>query len=137
MEHHEWSDKSRAKLETCHPDLILLCNEVLRLSPLDVIIIEGHRSDERQLELYRTGQSLLEAGQSKHNKYPSEAVDMAPLVRGNIRWGDKDLFCQFSGFVRGIAAGMNIKLISGVDWNGNLMSSDHNFFDGPHYELRN
>jgi len=106
------------------------------LSPLDVKVLDGHRSNERQDELYRMNMTQLKAGQSKHNRYPSEAVDIAPLVRGAIQWDNKELFMQFSGFVRGVAAGLNIDLISGVDWNNNFMSSDHSFFDGPHYELK-
>jgi len=136
MKHHKWSERSKAKLDTCHPTLILLCNEVLMLSPLDVKVLDGHRSNERQDELYRMNMTQLKAGQSKHNRYPSEAVDIAPLVRGAIQWDNKELFMQFSGFVRGVAAGLNIDLISGVDWNNNFMSSDHSFFDGPHYELK-
>ncbi len=43
----------------------------------DCTIVEGHRSNERQDELYRTGFSKVKAGQRKHNHTPSRAIDVS------------------------------------------------------------
>ena len=69
---------------------------------------------------------------SKHNKLPSKAVDVAPYP---IDWNDPDRFYHFAGYVRGIAEGMGIKIRWGGDWNGNFDLKDQNFYDLPHFEL--
>jgi hypothetical protein len=52
-----------------------------------------------------------------------------------IDWSNRDGFVLLAGFLIGIAASMGIKLISGVDWDGDFKTTDHSFFDGPHLEL--
>ena len=49
---------------------------------------------------------------SKHNKLPSKAVDVAPYP---IDWNDPDRFYHFAGYVRGIAEGMGIKIRWGLE----------------------
>ena len=93
---HEFSQRSLEQLRGCDPRLQAICKEVLKLFTHDITIIEGWRSDERQMELYNQGKSKLKAGESKHNNtytgQPwSEAVDMAPLVDGKIDWNDREL----------------------------------------------
>jgi hypothetical protein len=100
-----------------------------------VTIIEGHRSDERQAEMLATGMSTLGPGKSKHNRSPSEAVDMAPILSGKIPWEDKESFVMFGGFVMGIAHEMGIKIRWGGDWDSDWNVREHSLFDGPHFEL--
>ena len=61
----KFSNRSAERLATCHADLQRLFNEVIK--KYDCTILEGHRSNERQEELYRQGKSKLRAGFSKHN----------------------------------------------------------------------
>lgn len=124
-----FSDKSRNKLETCHPDLQKLFNEVIKY--YDCTIIEGHRSEEDQQELFRQGKSKIQFG-GMHNKTPSLAVDVAPTP---IDWNDKIAFYHFAGFVRGIASQMKINIRWGGDWNGDKNLKNQTFFDLPHFEL--
>ena len=133
--HHQWSQRSRNRLETCDPRLRKLMNAVLRAFPHDITIIEGHRTNERQEELYAAGKSKLRAGQSKHNLIPSAAVDVAPLVDGKIDWEDRELWIGFAGFVRGAASQLGIPIRWGGDWDSDFDSAEHGFWDGPHFEL--
>ena len=92
------------------------------------------------MELYNQGKSKLKAGESKHNNtytgQPwSEAVDMAPLVDGKIDWNDRELWLQFAGFVRGVAATHGYIIRWGGDWDGDFDSAEHGFWDGPHFEI--
>jgi len=127
----KYSKKSREKLETCHPDLQRLFNEVIK--HVDCTILEGVRTKERQEDLVRTGRS--KTMNSKHldkgDGY-SHAIDVSlyPIV-----WDQPEKFIAFSFFVKGIATSMGIKIRLGVDWDGDFDITEHNFFDGPHIEL--
>lgn len=126
----EFSDKSAAKLETCHPRLQFLCRKII--THYDFTVLEGHRSDERQEELFRTGKSKLRAGQSKHNKSPSEAVDIAPYP---IDWDDRERFFILAGMMFQAASEANMELRWGGDFNMNWDFKDQSFMDLPHFEL--
>lgn len=126
----QFSDASKAKLATCHPDLQKLFNEVIK--HYDCTILEGHRSDAKQEEVFKNGRSTLKAGKSKHNVKPALAVDVAPYP---IDWKNTDRFYHFVGFVRGVAKMMDIKIRVGADWNGDNNLKNQVFFDLPHYEL--
>ena len=127
----KFGKRSKAKLETCHPDLQRLFNEVIK--HFDCSILQGERGEEEQNEYYRTGKSKLKFPQSKHNSSPSLAVDVAPYP---IDWNDKHRFYYFAGFVKGIAASMGITLRWGGDWDGDNDLNDQTFFDLPHFELK-
>lgn len=131
----KFSQKSLDKLNTCHPDLQKLFNEVIK--HWDCTILEGHRDQATQDEYFRTGKSKLKYPNGKHNKTPSMAVDVIPYYKNspNIRWDDINGFAYFSGFVLGVAAKMGIKIRHGADWNGDRETKDHSFIDWPHFEL--
>jgi len=126
----KFSERSTRRLNSCHPDLVRLFNEVIK--NYDCTILEGHRSDERQEELYHEGKSKLRAGQSKHNKNPSLAVDVAPYP---IRWNEPERFYHFAGFVLATAIELDINIRFGGDWDGDNDFNDQTFFDLPHFEL--
>lgn len=121
---------STRKLETCHKDLIAVCELVIET--YDFTVLEGHRSGKRQDELFRQGKSKLKAGQSKHNQSPSLAVDICPWP---IDWEDLNRFFFLSGMMFQGAADLDIKIRWGMDWNQNFDFKDQSFFDAPHFEL--
>ena len=127
-----FSKTSLDRLEGCHTDLRKLMLEVIK--HIDVTVLEGHRSVERQAELFRQGKSKLNGSpgkMSKHNHKPSLAVDVAPYP---IDWQDRERFIACAFFVKGIASQMGIKLRLGADWNGDFRITE-SFFDAPHFEL--
>lgn len=122
--------KSLAKLDTCDHRLQEVCSLVI--SNYDFTILEGHRSNERQDELFRQGKSKLRAGESKHNASPSLAVDVAPWP---IDWENHKRFYLLAGFFFQAAAELDIQLRWGGDWDGDWVHTDQSFHDLPHLEV--
>ena len=56
---------SRKRLESCHPKIQEIMNEVIKY--IDVSIISGHRDEVEQNELVVKGYSQLKYPYSKHN----------------------------------------------------------------------
>jgi len=63
---------------------------------------------------------------------PSLAVDVAPYP---IDWNDRERFCYFAGYVKGIAKSLGTELRWGGDWDRDTQVKDNNFDDLPHFEL--
>ncbi len=121
---------SREKLDTCDDKLQTICELVIE--EYDFTVLEGHRSGERQNELFRQGKSKLKAGQSKHNSLPSKAVDLAPYP---IAWENTERFYLLAGMMFQAAYDMGIKIRWGGDWDKDWVHSDQSFMDLPHFEL--
>ena len=126
----KYSRRSINKLRTCDKLLQDLFNEVIKY--YDCKIICGHRNERSQNQAYDEGMSSKKWPESKHNKLPSEAIDVAPHP---IDWEDHRRFYMFVGIVRGIAKKMGIKIRCGADWDGDMEVKDQNFHDLPHFEI--
>ena len=81
---------SRQRLNTCHPDIILIMEEVIKF--YDISILEGIRTTEKQQEYFHTGRSKLDGIKllSKHQDQGdglSHAIDIMPYKTGtNAQW---------------------------------------------------
>jgi len=127
--------RSKSNLISCDDDLQRLFNEVVK--HYDCSVLCGHRGEAEQNKAYYAGRSKLKYPRSKHNAFPSNAVDVAPYYansKDKIPWDDKDKFILFGGFVLGMAKSMGINIRWGGDWKSN-MEMGSKFFDGPHFEL--
>jgi len=136
---YKFSERSLRNLETCHPDLQRVAHEVIK--HVDFSVIEGHRSVERQQELFEQGVTQINGKdkKSRHNYEPSEAFDLLPypaVLHGVNIWHDHDRFTHFAGFVLGIATSLGVSLRWGGDWNSDFSMEDTGFHDLPHFELR-
>jgi len=118
----KFSNRSQKRLSTCEQPLQDLFNEVIK--HIDCTVLDGYRDKERQNKVFNEGKSKARFPQSRHNTYPSQAIDVIPYP---VDWEDINRFYEFAGIVQGIASQMNIK----IKWGGNFK----NFFDGPHYQL--
>ena len=125
-----FSKSSQARLLTCHYDLQTLFNKVILIR--DCIVIQGHRGQIEQDAAVDAGMSQVNWPEGKHNKTPSEGIDVAPWP---LDWNNLDRFYMFAGFVLGVASEMNISIISGLDWDNDGETTDQNLIDGPHFEL--
>ena len=69
---------SLKKLESVHHDLVKIIKLAITRTPVDFGISEGHRSLERQKELYDQGKSKIDGinKKGKHNYSPSLAIDL-------------------------------------------------------------
>lgn len=129
---------SRERLETVHPDLRGIVEEVAEAFPL--IVICGHRGQEEQELAFREKKSTKRWPHSNHNQLPSVAVDIAPLVvgpagRGVIIWKDAFAFGALAGFMMLTAKRRGIAIRWGADWDGDWNTTEHQLIDGPHFEL--
>ena len=120
--------KSLAALETCDFQLQRLFYEVVK--HFDCSILEGHRTLERQQQLY--AEHKTRTMRSQHLAEPSRAVDVAPYPTD---WTDTARFRVFGGFVLGVASQLGIALRWGGDWDGDTDLKDQTFDDLVHFEL--
>jgi len=127
-----FSKTSLSRLETCHPLLQTLFCEILKTD--DCTIICGNRGEKEQNEAYSAGKSGVQFPCSRHNAYPSLAVDVAPYP---IDWADTGRFYMFAGKVKMIASQMIIGIRYGGDWDGDSFTKDQKFNDLVHFELCN
>lgn len=131
-----FSNTSKERLATCHPDLRYIFNTVIK--HFDCTIIEGHRSKERQNRAYESGKSQLKYPESKHNNEPSRAVDVIPYP---VEWHNTARIYYFAGFVLGTAkilyslGEISHELRWGGDWDMDTKVRDNSFNDLVHFEL--
>lgn len=126
---------SRKRLDECHADLRRLFSAVVLAYNCTVLV--GHRGKEEQNKAFETGKSLCRFPNSKHNKKPSDAVDVAPWFdeKPHVRWDDTEKFYEFMGFVQGIAYMLNIDIRVGGNWDGDQDLHDQKLMDLVHFEL--
>ena len=129
---YNYGQASTKNLETCHEKLQRLFAIVIKY--YDISIVCGYRDKDTQDKYYRRGSSKLMYPMSKHNQYPSLAVDFAAYHKGvGISWNEKDALL-ISGFIEGIAIGLGIKVRIGSRWN-HPFPSQNTFMDAFHIEL--
>ena len=130
---YKFSNRSIDKINTCHESLRELVYKAMDYQRFDIVVIEGHRSDERQGELKRKNLSKKSAGESKHNYFPSLAIDLMPSP--TTKWDDIETFKRFGEFIIGVAAGLDILIRWGGDWDMDGKTNDQKFNDYVHFEL--
>lgn len=123
---NRFGKRSKERLKGVDAKLVNVLNETLKL--MDITIIEGVRSKERQAELLKKGATKVKY--SKHME--GKAVDVAPYP---IDWEDRDRFHYMGGMVRGVAQEMGVKVRWGGDWDSDGETKDNNFDDLVHIEL--
>jgi hypothetical protein len=126
----KFNKASKERLLSCNTKLIRLFSEVVK--HFDCTVIDGFRDKLRQNKYYEEGASQVKFPYSKHNRYPSRAIDVAPYP---IDWKDHKRFIYFAGFVKGIASQLEIKIVYGGDWDNDWFTSDNKFNDLVHFEL--
>lgn len=130
----KFGTRSLANLETCDDRLQSICHLALTRSPIDLTVLEGHRTAERQEMLFRSGMSKLDGvtKKSRHQSDPSQAVDIAPYP---IDWDDAKRFYHVAGVIISCAHELDIPIRFGGDWDGDGSFKDQRFHDLPHFEL--
>jgi len=134
----QYSSTSKAKLSSCHEDLIILFNHVIL--EYDNTIVCGYRGKKEQDEAFTSGASQKQYPNSKHNTIPSEAVDSAPYEVSGIDW-KRTQCAHYAGYVLGVANRlyaeglMKHKIRCGVDWDMDQDIDDTTFWDACHFEI--
>lgn len=119
---YKWGNRSRERMQGLHNDLINVLDAVIEVTPIDLTILEGVRSMERQIELLRIGATTTL--RSRH--LTGHAVDLAPYVDGEVRW-DWPLYRQIAPVIKAVADSKGVSIKWGGDWK--------KFPDGPHWQL--
>ena len=132
--------RSTENLNSAHPDLVRVANKALSYGVMDFSVIEGHRSVERQKELYDDGKSKIDGinRKGKHNYTPSRAIDIMPYpatVNGVNVWGDNQRWCVLAGLMFAAASEIQVNIRWGGDWDGDGNNADSSFNDYPHFEI--
>ncbi len=124
---YKFGKRSKERLKGVHPKLVNVLNELIKI--MDVTIIEGLRSEERQKELLEQGKTKTKF--SKHIK--GKAVDLAPYP---IDWEDRERFHYMGGMIRGIGKQLHTDIRWGGDWDSDGEIKDNSFDDLVHVEIR-
>tara|TARA_Y100000401_G_scaffold30872_1_gene22555 strand:+ start:197 stop:577 length:381 start_codon:yes stop_codon:yes gene_type:complete len=123
----KFGKRSKERLRGVDTRLVNVLNELIKI--MDVTIIEGLRSKQRQEILLKEGKTKTKF--SKHIE--GKAVDLAPYP---IDWEDRDRFHYMGGMIRGIAKQLNINVRWGGDWDSDGETRDNRFDDLVHVEIR-
>ena len=123
---YKFGKRSKQRLEGVDPRLVEVLNEAIKL--MDLTIIEGLRSQERQEQLLKEGATKVKY--SKHLK--GLAVDLAPYP---IDWKDRDRFHYMGGMLNAIGHMKGYDVVWGGDWDDDGETKDNNFDDLVHVEL--
>jgi len=147
-----FSRVSRERLETCDDRIIKVFTKLIET--IDFSVLCGFRNQEDQEHAFKNGATRLHFPNSRHNAYPSEAIDIAPYWKESphIRWGAvhewaqypelKDQYQTFAEYnnaclqaftilaehAMNIAKEMDVELVWGGSWKS--------LRDYPHLEIK-
>lgn len=135
----KFSKRSKDNLATADIKLQQLFNAVIE--EFDCTVIYGHRTPEEQFELFKKGREKKDGWwvktgktvtnldgnikKSKHNYYPSKAVDVVPFP---LDWNDIKAFELLAKVIKAKALELNIEVTCGGDWVS--------LKDYPHWEIK-
>ncbi|CAL2106367.1 peptidoglycan LD-endopeptidase CwlK [Tenacibaculum sp. 190524A02b] len=145
---YKFGENSTRKLATCHSDLQKILRLAISRSKVDFGVSEGYRSKERQYQLYLQGKSKIDGyeKEGKHNKKPSEAVDIFAYhpdlsTRRKLAY-DKTTLSYIAGLIDSCAKELydsgqiSNQIRWGANWDSDgVIDYDQNFDDYPHFEL--
>ena len=120
----KFSSHSLKELNTCDARLREIMKRAIKV--YDFSVICGFRDETAQNYAYdhKPQLSKFKWPNSKHNRQPSLAVDVAPYP---INWDDPVKFTELAIVIKSIANDLCIPLIWGGEWRS---------VDMPHYELK-
>ena len=128
---YKFSQRSLDNLKNVDERLVRICNELIKR--VDFTVIEGHRTIERQKELFDKGFSKIDgiSKKGKHNYSPSLAIDIIPYKKGHNPFdGSKESDIMFNSLAKEfkqVAKELGINITWGGDWK--------NGWDKPHIQL--
>lgn len=138
---YKFSKRSKDNLASADIKLQQVFNEVIK--EFDCTVIYGHRTPEEQFELFKKGRERIDGWwkivdkskvvtnldgytkKSKHNYFPSKAVDVVPYP---LDWNDIDRFKLLGSVVKRKAMELGIDIEWGGDWKS--------FKDYPHFQIK-
>jgi len=131
----KFSNKSKKKLVTVHPDLQTLFNAVIL--HWDCTIVSGLRTTDEQQELYERGRTkpggivtYKDGVKNKSKHQLGLAVDVVPYPS---LYNDRLKMRDFGNFVLGMAVMLKEygEIDHDIEWGGHWVS----FVDYPHFQI--
>ena len=119
--------RSLKNLEGVHPDLVMVVNRAIEITPYDFGVTCGTRDIDTQVKMLDEGKSTTM--RSKHLPQAdgfSHAVDLSCYVKGKITW-DHKYFRKIIQAMMTAAIELGIQIKAGGLWR--------DFLDSPHFEL--
>ena len=129
-----WGPRSQHVYDTLDSRLQRLMTR-LRDEAGDISLVSGHRGEIEQDQLFLSGASTKRYPDSKHNSWPSKAVDFQPHpypTNEKKLWG---ALGYLAGRAFGLAKEEGIKIRWGGDWNGDGDLTNQKFDDLFHIEV--
>lgn len=145
-----YSKKSQAIFDSLDPRLQKVLLYIKDVLEIDHSLLCGHRGKEEQDKAYLGGNSKVQWPNSKHNTYPSLAVDVVPYIRlgsakGGVHWHNEDQQIRENYYRDMVRLATIIQMVAklvfqtelrwGGDFNKNWVISDQNWLDFPHIEV--
>ena len=153
---NKFGKTSLERLHQCNDRIQLVCYKAILVT--DFAIITGHRDKKTQDSLYPKF-TKLKWPDGKHNKLPSQAIDVAPYIEpyGTIYGSQADIqkimrisdvsekaanafvlksYARLIGIMEGIAAENDVEIRVGIDWDGDMDMLDQSFHDLGHWETK-
>ena len=118
-----FSKREEIRLLSCDIALQRIVRRV-HLERMTLIVVCGHRGEAAQNAAFKDKASKLKWPHSRHNVFPSEAVDLAPFP---LDWKDLGRFAQMADHMLEIAHDEGVTLIWGGSWP--------KFQDFGHFEM--
>ena len=136
---HSYGTGSESKLATSDPRIVRVARRGLILSPYDITIVWGGRTDAEQMQAFLSGNSKKKTGSKHQYKKPdgtmfSQAIDFAPwLLLPNGEWGipweDSHAFAVVGGIMIAAAAVEDEAVTYGGDWDMDGNTTDQSLMD--------
>ena len=125
---YKLSTRSIINRQGVNPKLIAICDEAIRLTPIDFGIPSsgGYRTAEQQYALFCDGKSKADGYDKKSYHQTGNALDFYAFVDGKASWEEGHLAVVAATFLQA-AIKMDIKIQWGGLWKG--------FRDMPHIQL--
>ena len=126
--------RSEQILNNANPDLQKVVKLALAFGIIDFSVIESFRDKDTQNRYHQQGKSKLPWPHGKHNKNPSDAVDLVPYINGKISWDSRH--CTFlAGVILAAAKCIGVEIRWGGNWDmDGEPITDQEFQDLVHYE---
>ena len=125
-----FSKLSLQRLATCDQRLQDVCHAAIKR--IDFTVLCGFRNKQDQNDAFERGFSKVKWPNGRHNKQPSQAVDLAPFP---IDWKNLDRFKALAMIMLDEATKLHVKITWGGDFNQNGLPDDK-FIDMPHFQTR-
>lgn len=132
---YKFGTRSLDKLYDVNYGLQSIMQAAINTGIMDFSITEGHRGKAEQNRYYKYGKSKVQWPKGKHNKIPSEAVDVVPFINGKASW-NKLHCCVLAGVVLACASKLGISVRWGGNWDmDGEPITDQDFQDLVHFEI--